>query len=43
MYCKSSTSIIDKINNILSAIADIGLDIVQGSAIGPTLHIVMKK
>jgi len=31
-----------KIDNVLSAIADIGLSIVQGSAIGRTLYTVMK-
>ena len=31
-----------KINGLLSDVTDIGLSIVQGSGIGPTLYIVMK-
>jgi len=31
-----------KVNGLLSNVIDIGLSIVQGSGIGPTLYIVMK-
>ena len=31
-----------KINGLLSGVIDIGLSIVQGSGIGPTLYIIMK-